>query len=777
VKSHKWAPNGVAEITACRKAQRKFFALCYTNFRFTVDTKESLVRKAGQGKFDGIVLSYIQKMMDEYIRRIKKVRPSERIFAALYLLNLRVKYIVFHEFKRKLRDGKLDSNIVFGLYLTQMSKSLRRAFGIIPISDPQDSKNTKEYATYVNTVFGPKEEYVTRKFDRADFNERYKKYVKSKGKKVVMDESLRRYFARCASTGPVKPSHNVYCVGRVYSRCGGPPEKFSKHDTSFCKFLVDKQISTKFKFAQEAVNPRGSASTISHVLNNCSKYDQAVSKFTVKDSMLDIEIFGNLLKFKSIKAPARESLYTVRYNPVAYCGFDSERLAGRNKKQAFEIGIQAAMHAYDNITRHPRKVKSWYVPSIFKMTGRPKKQIREVGELIKARPVWMPEISQTLLDSMFSQPFGEMLKSSVAEGGSVGIGFTGMKGQYNELYNRFQSCEAVRSADFRDYDTTVPKLLIIHAFGIVSAAFPLKCMQYIVACAINFLKKYVVTTTGYVYCCETGIPSGSPWTSIIGSLCNFLIQAGTLRRLCVKHKFKPSSKHFEIAVYGDDNLVGFKNLKHTFTTSEYNAKLEEVYGMFLKPGMSFGEFDTGDIDTCVDYLSVKYVNGMPCRTADDVFLSFVFAKRFVDGSDAVVGQRKNFIGYAPGNFELFDIMKEFFVTRGGFDEISRDFKEEILESYITQSLIIWNSRYVPSELERVARYREKSTVRYDWVNDGFVSKIDPEAEWFRYGLFELPTFDYLQLMRYGNSFSIPLSVLKSRCGSSLTTKERQVLYS
>lgn len=67
----------------------------------------------------------------------------------------------------------------------------------------------------------------------------------------------------------------------------------------------------------------------------------------------------------------------------------------------------------------------------------------------------------------------------------------------------------------------------------------------------NFVEG-VVTHAGFILAKKGGLPSGSIFTSIIGSVCNYIM----LKELMEAH---PHVREYEIFVYGDDAIIGFNS--------------------------------------------------------------------------------------------------------------------------------------------------------------------------------------------------------------------------
>lgn len=172
--------------------------------------------------------------------------------------------------------------------------------------------------------------------------------------------------------------------------------------------------------------------------------------------------------------------------------------------------------------------------------------------------------------------------------------------------------------DFSSFDASLNPEIIEAAFSILLTHFNLddqhlrlwkKLIDY-------FINTTILMPDGYVYQKSRGIPSGSFFTQLIGSIANFIIiQYASYSRLLGPIHYR------DILVMGDDSVFGLDNI--VLNIHNISRACGEL-GMVVHPDKckisSFGSE--------LWFLSHEWSTGVPTRSEEDVVKRLVFPERY-----------------------------------------------------------------------------------------------------------------------------------------------------
>lgn len=150
------------------------------------------------------------------------------------------------------------------------------------------------------------------------------------------------------------------------------------------------------------------------------------------------------------------------------------------------------------------------------------------------------------------------------------------------------------SIDFSKFDQTIPAWLIEDCFSIIKKFYDKSEWLEIDWECWNFIHSNVITPGGTVYHVDKGIPSGSNYTQIIGSMCNFLMVCTYLASKCggsFQEKFDyvreelsstvdPTDPNLTLFCMGDDDLFFTRHEIDVKALSEYVGSL---FGVKIHP--------------------------------------------------------------------------------------------------------------------------------------------------------------------------------------------------
>jgi len=190
----------------------------------------------------------------------------------------------------------------------------------------------------------------------------------------------------------------------------------------------------------------------------------------------------------------------------------------------------------------------------------------------KVRLVWGYPLSMTLLEGTLMKPIVESLRGRKIPypAWHTGVGLSGIVSRTG--WSEIQFC-----LDWSKFDSTVPRKILNHVWEIISAWFDLThndTTMKLNAVKDYFLNAGIVMPGGFIFKGRArGIPSGSWFTQLIGSMVNYLIITYISLRLSQPVDFN------WVLVFGDDAVVPIE----TFPNINGWASEAALLGMTIHP--------------------------------------------------------------------------------------------------------------------------------------------------------------------------------------------------
>lgn len=252
-----------------------------------------------------------------------------------------------------------------------------------------------------------------------------------------------------------------------------------------------------------------------------------------------------------------------------------------NKYSKFECVDEAVFLAEErysailNATREGRTViRRELIPGIYTIGARNKREDEPTpGEFVVSRAVHMSEFHVELHGGIFSDRLTRHFVEK--DDGPIFIGNSFIKSERLEklILNNFCAVEG----DWRKFDSTLCNALITMAVCICRLYFPdgLLYDNHFIAILDSLVIKDYHVVGGNVYRMLHGLPSGSKWTSIIGSIINLISLNFTFS----------SIKYYDrsFAIGGDDFVVFIKNSLYNLDCIQKSVfEKAQLIGMLLK---------------------------------------------------------------------------------------------------------------------------------------------------------------------------------------------------
>jgi len=218
----------------------------------------------------------------------------------------------------------------------------------------------------------------------------------------------------------------------------------------------------------------------------------------------------------------------------------------------------------------------------------------------KVRLVWGYPFELNLIEGSFAEPYQEALLFRCAPI------LPRTKRWVAMALDHTKRAGTVVGLDWSRFDSTVPRFLIRFVFGIVRKAFGSEYKNVFDMLEHYFIHTPIMMPDGRVFVKHTGIPSGSRFTAIIGSIANWiLIKAMTRGRARQLH------------TVGDDSLFALGLSKE-----EIRAELEEWRQFASKLGMTLNS-DKTEIGGDVKFLGRRQRYGSTRRDPGILLLHYM----------------------------------------------------------------------------------------------------------------------------------------------------------
>lgn len=207
---------------------------------------------------------------------------------------------------------------------------------------------------------------------------------------------------------------------------------------------------------------------------------------------------------------SRESCYSLPSSTSS--GYPYKTRKGRVRKRIHRDEL-----------RLEKKIMKTKNPNVYPCIAGARRVVREKGEN-KPRLIWSYPADISCLESKFSIPVTEYFKTKAWYGARVD--WMSKRSWLTELHLKYQNdgSQYIASLDYSQFDSRVPSFIIRIAFNLIRELFQFSSFEHRL---FDFIINYFIHTPIHLYDRvfqkHRGIPSGSSFTSIIGTVSNMLI--------------------------------------------------------------------------------------------------------------------------------------------------------------------------------------------------------------------------------------------------------------
>lgn len=292
----------------------------------------------------------------------------------------------------------------------------------------------------------------------------------------------------------------------------------------------------------------------SQSLKRVREIDSVIDAFQKKDvpnfgwnenyqkAKLKLERMFNSKHLKSLTYNSDNDIMSNLPKTDTHSGFEYI-LTGIKKKGEYAEGILQAYTAEEKLALENGSFEKLILPgtrtqgsgAFDELTGERTFECKH-----KTRMINMVDLYVIIAELKYAKPIQDLLAhNDWYAGGKDPSYITRQFSHLRRFYNYFLSI------DYSGYDQTVPSWLIRDAFDIVFSAFDERddLCEVIVN---DFIHKDVLFD-GNIYHIDKGVPSGSMFTQIIDTVCNWLI--------ILTYAYSIGEPNIDMMVMGDDNII------------------------------------------------------------------------------------------------------------------------------------------------------------------------------------------------------------------------------
>jgi hypothetical protein len=352
-------------------------------------------------------------------------------------------------------------------------------------------------------------------------------------------------------------------------------------------------------------------------------------------------------------------IFNVKVNKKAYNGIQTSKMFGPKMKDSIRWTMPISKRIVDDciVKKLRPDVSLWAVGGKAKRIDLSPEQ----DKFQRTRVILQSEDSLKLIGLMLLQPFTDRFKRLPP--GALMIGHSIEDGKYLDFQNYFINDDenlGCIDCDWSQFDNHVYEELIVSAFGVIRACFPIgvEYDNYFLYQAGSMIFKHIVMPgSKLIYRIDKGLPTGHPYTSMVGSIINWLLWSTGMSKTIPEEYLHLT----RIKSLGDDTIV---QIPH-----KYLSDFESF--MRFKTGMSCDQFRhrCGPLSSNLrgaskTFLRKEYNNGFPVWHYDSLFDNLLYPTSVYNLTDE--RQRIKMLMYtAPFEGEATSLLTSYyeFITR------------------------------------------------------------------------------------------------------------------
>ncbi|QED42892.1 unknown, partial [Lomandra cryptic virus 1] len=258
--------------------------------------------------------------------------------------------------------------------------------------------------------------------------------------------------------------------------------------------------------------------------------------------------FRRFEKVQSLSYQNFDAVHWMQSSAAGY-GYVGRKGDNENYKRAKRTAVTIAEKLDHNRSYGPEAIENSTPDVAFTRT-----QLSQLKVKTKVRNVWGEAFHYVLLESLFSEPLVDFFKE---EESFYFIGQDPLLAVPALVEEILSSKDYVYMFDWSQFDATVQEWEIRFAFDCLEnmLTFPSNVEFQIWRFIIElFIYRKIAGPNGVLYLKSQGIPSGSCFTNIVGSITNYVR---------IQYMFQRLTSHFAtVFTHGDDSLAGVETTQY-----------------------------------------------------------------------------------------------------------------------------------------------------------------------------------------------------------------------
>jgi len=243
----------------------------------------------------------------------------------------------------------------------------------------------------------------------------------------------------------------------------------------------------------------------------------------------------------------------------------------------------------------------------------------------KTRLVWMASLPTTIVGSAFSKRIHGGLERKRPF--AIGLRAVEKGALVSEFQSRFRY---VYSLDVSGFDASAPAYMIDDVFRVLRTHLDLTALEREVweRYVSDFIHSRIITPDGSIFQKHKGIPSGSSFTSLVGSVLNLLL----LNYVWIRAT-GAALKSDRVLIQGDDSIIASNTRVDLGELARYAAELGFTLSVEKSHVSDSFRESTGPFDGTVYFLGHFWHHGWAHREEHEILQRMVFVERHAPRSD------------------------------------------------------------------------------------------------------------------------------------------------
>jgi hypothetical protein len=284
-------------------------------------------------------------------------------------------------------------------------------------------------------------------------------------------------------------------------------------------------------------------------------------KGSIEPKLLEVDKHLHRLKLPiNVKMPSPKDIFNAKVTLETHPGVVTRKYAFSvarkrfsvlrrvKKKHVLHYAVHCVYQAWEAISEGAFRNTS----GVYCVGSREKISIIEPDEILKTRPLFIPEITDILHGSTWLEYFKSHWSKEGLFKSEIWLGHSDTKMRYFRRLLPETKFKYSYDFDGKEWDSSVHPAIIVKAFNIFLSCFvrDIKITNHFRFIMETLVFKRIILHNGNTWFLSKGIPSGHSWTAFINSMVNWILWTSTIHNC--PHLPQGVRKNYELQIQGDD---------------------------------------------------------------------------------------------------------------------------------------------------------------------------------------------------------------------------------